>query len=116
MKDASFDELVMAIRTVSEGEVYVDSTAMRPVVEGYLRESETQQTPSKRERQILGLIVEGHRNREIAKELGISKKTVDRHRCNLMKKLDVHSFSALISVAVSMGISIFPEHKTPPPA
>ena len=116
LKDASFDELVMGIRTVLKGEVYVDPTALKPVVEGYLRGSRTRQSPSRRERQILDLIVEGHRTLEMAKELGISPKTVEKHRSNLMKKLDVHSSGDLITLALSKGIVMLPERETPPSA
>jgi DNA-binding NarL/FixJ family response regulator len=112
---------VIAIRAVLKGEVYVDPTALKPVVEGYLRWSKTRESPtkcelSKRQQQIVRLIVEGHRNLEIAKELGISLKTVEKHRSNLMKKLDVHSLADLITTAVSEGISMLPKRRTPPSA
>ncbi|MCB1390276.1 MAG: response regulator transcription factor [Rhodobacteraceae bacterium] len=55
---------------------------------------------SDRERQTLNLIVSGRSNREIADTLGISAKTVDRHRTNLMQKLDVHSVAQLIAYAL----------------
>ncbi len=56
-----------------------------------------------RERQILQLIVEGYKNREIAEYLHISLKTVESHRTNLMKKLDVHSVSELLQAARRQG-------------
>ncbi|MGP6089810.1 LuxR C-terminal-related transcriptional regulator [Antarctobacter jejuensis] len=59
---------------------------------------------SDRERQVLNLIVAGRSNKEIAEILGISAKTVDRHRTNLMQKLDVHSVAQLIAYALREGL------------
>lgn len=59
---------------------------------------------SDRERQTLNLIVSGRSNREIGETLGISAKTVDRHRTSLMKKLDVHSVAQLIAYALREGL------------
>lgn len=59
---------------------------------------------SSRERQVLNLIVMGQSNKEISAVLGISIKTVDRHRTNLMQKLDVHSVAQLISLALRQGL------------
>ncbi len=119
LKDATFDQLVKAIRTVLTGEVYLDPSALKRVLETYLRESKSarpRQILSNRERQIVHLIVKGRRTLEIAKGLGISRKTVDKHRSNIMKKLDVHSLAALITLAVSEGISTLPKRKTLPSA
>lgn len=57
-----------------------------------------------RERQTLNLIVSGQSNKEIAETLGISAKTVDRHRTSLMQKLDVHSVAQLIAYALREGL------------
>ncbi len=57
-----------------------------------------------RERQILNLIVAGQSNKEISRHLGISAKTVDRHRTNLMQKLDVHSVAQLIAYSLREGL------------
>ncbi|WP_323771249.1 response regulator transcription factor [Antarctobacter sp.] len=59
---------------------------------------------SDRERRTLNLIVAGRSNREIAEILGISAKTVDRHRTNLMQKLDMHSVAQLIAYALREGL------------
>ena len=56
-----------------------------------------------RERQILSLVASGNSNREIAGRLGVSQKTVDNHRTNLMRKLDVHSMAELLSYALREG-------------
>ena len=59
---------------------------------------------SSRERQVLNLVVMGQSNKEISEVLGISVKTVDRHRTNLMQKLDVHSVAQLIALALRQGL------------
>ena len=59
---------------------------------------------TRRERQVLKLIGEGHKNKEIADYLCISVKTVEKHRANLMKKLDLHSASALTAFAMEKGL------------
>ena len=57
-----------------------------------------------RETEVLKLIAEGYRNRQIADLLGISVKTVERHRANLMKKLDLHSGASLTAFALENGL------------
>jgi len=59
---------------------------------------------TQREREILKLIAEGYRNKEIAEDLCISVKTVEKHRANLMEKLDLHSIQALTTFALEKGI------------
>lgn len=68
-------------------------------------EAAPEQSPlSSHERQVLNLIVMGQSNKEISGILGISAKTVDRHRTNLMQKLDVHSVAQLIALALREGL------------
>jgi DNA-binding CsgD family transcriptional regulator len=55
---------------------------------------------TQREKEVLKLIGEGHRNKEIAKLLSISVKTVEKHRANIMRKLDLHNVSALTAYAI----------------
>lgn len=69
-----------------------------------LEQAPDQPKLSDRERQTLNLIVAGKSNKEIAETLGISAKTVDRHRTNLMQKLDVHSVAQLIAYALREGL------------
>jgi len=57
-----------------------------------------------REREVLKLIAEGHKNREIAVYLSVSIKTVEKHRSNLMKKLDLHNAPALTAYAIARGL------------
>jgi len=63
-----------------------------------------QDTLTQREREILKLIAEGNKNKEIAEYLCISQKTVEKHRTNLMKKLDLHNVAALTAFAMEKGL------------
>jgi DNA-binding NarL/FixJ family response regulator len=80
------------------------------VIEGYLEGREgvesgsAWKTLSQREREVLKLIAEGYKNKEIAKDLCISLKTVEKHRANLMKKLDLHNAAALTVYAMEKGL------------
>ena len=109
-KDASSNELMMAIRSVLMGKRYLCPSVSRVVIEGYLESRRTPEsttpwdTLTKREREILKLIAEGHKNKEIADYLCISVKTVEKHRANLMKKLDLHSAAALTAYAMERGL------------
>lgn len=108
LKDASAEELVMAIRSVLGGQRYLSPAVSQMVIEGYLAGRKTCESPwdtlTKREREILKLIAEGHKNKEIADYLCISVKTVEKHRANLMKKLDLHSAAALTAYAMERGL------------
>jgi DNA-binding NarL/FixJ family response regulator len=109
-KDASSNELVMAIKSILLGKRYLSPSVSNFVIEGYLESKRTSEptTPwdklTKREREILKLIAEGHKNKEIADYLCISVKTVEKHRANLMKKLDLHSAAALTAYAMERGL------------
>jgi DNA-binding NarL/FixJ family response regulator len=109
-KDASSNELMMAIRSVLMGKRYLCPSVSKVVIEGYLESRRTAEastpwdTLTKREREILKLIAEGHKNKEVADYLYISVKTVEKHRANLMKKLDLHSAAALTAYAMERGL------------
>jgi len=110
LKDATHSELVIAIKNVLIGKRYLDSGISKKVIEGYLEGKRTLKTKSPwdtltpREREILKLIAEGYKNKEIADYLFISLKTVEKHRSNLMKKLDLHSVAALTAFAIEKGL------------
>jgi DNA-binding NarL/FixJ family response regulator len=112
LKDATHDELIMAIRTVLDGKPYLSPGISQKVIEGYLNGKERcgMETPwdtlSQREREVLKLIAEGYKNKEIAGFLGISLKTVQKHRANLMKKLNLHNAAALTSFAMGKGLMV----------
>jgi len=106
LKDATHSELMMAIRNVLGGNRYISPGISEQLIEGYLEGKKTSkpvtawETLTQREREILKLIAEGHRNKKIADYLCISVKTVEKHRANLMNKLNLHSISALTALAL----------------
>jgi len=110
LKDATCDELVMAIHNVMAGKPYLSPGISEKVIEGYLEGKEDSlsvsswQKLSQREREVLKLIAEGYKNKEIAEDLCISLKTVEKHRANLMKKLDLHNAAGLTVYAVERGL------------
>jgi two-component system, NarL family, response regulator NreC len=110
LKYASHEELVSAIRTVVKGQPYISPAVSAVVLEGYLgvqkgfRIESPCQRLTEREREVLKLIAEGYKNRQMADLLHISVKTVERHRANLMKKLNLHSGPALATFAVEQGL------------
>jgi DNA-binding NarL/FixJ family response regulator len=110
LKDATHDELLMAIRQVLSGKRFLSPSVSGKVIEGYL-EGKKQGLPktqmgglTQREREVLKLIAEGHKNKEVADFLCISLKTVEKHRANLMRKLDLHNTSSLTLYAVEKGL------------
>jgi two-component system, NarL family, response regulator NreC len=110
LKDSTHVELLMAIRSVLDGKQYISPGISEKVIEGYLEGRKTLKTRTswetltQREREILKLIAEGYKNKEIAEDLCISPKTVEKHRANLMQKLDLHSTSALTALALEKGL------------
>jgi two-component system response regulator NreC len=109
LKDAAARELLGAIRSVHKGEVVLSPAITRLIVTDYLRwgdlsAQESSDGLTDRERQILQLIAEGYTNKQIAEILSISIKTVQAHRLNLMKKLDLHDRGELIKYAIQKKI------------
>ena len=107
LKDATQKELIAAAERVLSGKTYLSPDVADKVVSSYLQSSKHNQEPTtrwdmvtQRERQILKLIAEGHTNKSMADYLCISVKTVEKHRANLMKKLDLHNGSALTSLSL----------------
>ena len=110
LKDTTHSELVSAIRHVLSGKRYLSPGVSEKVIEGYLEEKRIVKTRTawdtltKREREILKLIAEGYKNKEIADYLCVSLKTVEKHRTNLMKKLDIHNVATLTAFAMEKGL------------
>ena len=110
LKDATHAELILAVQNVLAGKRYLSPAVSEKVIEGYLagKKGARAVTPwdslTNREREILKLVAEGYKNREIADYLCISLKTVEKHRDHLMKKLDLHSASALTAYAMEKGL------------
>ncbi len=110
LKDASHPELMMAIQTVLDGKRYLSPGISERIIQGYLEGRKREKpvsswdTLTRRERQVMKLIAEGYKNREIADYLCVSVKTVEKHRANLMQKLDLHNASALTALAMEKGL------------
>jgi DNA-binding NarL/FixJ family response regulator len=110
LKSSSHEELLIAIRAVLSGNSYVSPEISGKVLEGYLegretiRERSSWETLTQREREVLKLVGEGYQNKEIADYLCISVKTVEKHRANIMQKLDLHTASALTAYAIEKGL------------
>jgi DNA-binding NarL/FixJ family response regulator len=110
LKDSTHAELVMAVKKVLSGKHFISAEISEKVIEGYLEGKKTLKTHTTwetlthREREILKLIAEGYKNKEIANDLCISVKTVEKHRANLMQKLELHSTSALTKLAMEKGL------------
>lgn len=108
-KDAAVKDLMGALRTIHHGEAVLSPAITRLVVEDYLRWGDLEvnsvdSSLSRREREVLQLIAEGYTNKEIAEILCISIKTVQSHRGNLMRKLDLHDRGELIKYAIQKKI------------
>jgi DNA-binding NarL/FixJ family response regulator len=108
-KRAAPDDLVSAIKVVAEGNVFLYSTLarflMRDMAERAAAEpQESEDALTAREREVLTCIAEGMTNREIAESLVISIKTVERHRENIMAKLDMHNRVELVKYAIKKGL------------
>jgi DNA-binding NarL/FixJ family response regulator len=99
VKDARGAELVEAVRTVASGRQYFSERAQIPLDGGRLGKTPIERL-SAREREVLHRIVEGSTSVAIAKELSLSRKTVDTYRARLMVKLGVANRTALIRLAI----------------
>jgi two-component system, NarL family, response regulator NreC len=108
-KRAAPDDLLSAIRVVSRGQVFLYPSVAKMLVKDFVQRGGGESPPAHeqltpREREVLTYIAEGYTNREIADELSISPKTVDRHRENIMAKLDLHGRVALVKYAIEKGM------------
>ena len=109
LKSGTYKELLTALRTVFAGKVYLSREIAHLVTDQTMNGvSETIDQFSQlslREREVLQLIAQGNTSKEIANKQNISPRTVDIHRNNLKKKLDVHSIAGLTKVAISRGLT-----------
>jgi DNA-binding NarL/FixJ family response regulator len=107
-KNASAEDLFSAIDAVRTGESYLSPTVTQQVVDAIARPGERPSSAvsalTQREREVLKLIADGLSSKEIAVQLGVSLKTIESHRANLMDKLDIHKVSGLVRFAVRAGL------------
>lgn len=113
VKDSAFEELAQAVRTVMEGRPYLGAAITGSLVEDFVRQSSARertaasplQMLTAREQEVLRLLADGKRVKEIAQQLNISAKTVESHRQNIMDKLEIHSTIELTRYALREGLT-----------
>jgi two-component system response regulator NreC len=110
LKEGAVEELVSAIRSIYQDKSFLSPTISKTLIDAYLRKMETGKTETPfdlltdREREVLQLIAEGYTNREVAKALFISVKTVEAHRAHIMQKLNIHDIAKLVKYAIQKGL------------
>lgn len=108
LKDAATSELELAVRAVARGETYLTPTISKRVIDDYLMRTTGSQGPvdqlTKRQREILQLIAKGYTSKEMAQMLNLSPKTIETHRTQLMKQLDIHDVAGLVRYAIRVGL------------
>jgi len=115
LKRSVTEELLLAVRSASRGEPYLSPEISGIIVDDFLTHpvGTDQSSPfdqlTPREREVLQLIAEGHTNQGMAQLLNVSIKTVERHRANLMAKLDVHDVAGLTRIALEHGLIFIDE-------
>jgi two-component system secretion response regulator SsrB len=111
LKHSGSDTLLDAVNEVRAGRSYVDAALNVEQIDAMRKEPArtvagiAKATLTKRERQVLKLIAEGGRNRDIAQRLTISQKTVETHRLNMMQKLEAHNIAELVKWAHRLGMT-----------
>jgi two-component system response regulator NreC len=108
LKGASTDELLAALRLVNQGGVPIPRALSPKLLTDYLERAQkdvvsSYSTLSSREREILKLIYKGHTNKQIAEELFLSVRTVERHRSSIMRKAGLENRAELVAYAVRQG-------------
>ena len=122
LKSVSPDDLYSAVKAVNEGMAFFSPKISKIMLDGYLKRSvpgtniggdsdfSSYVGPlTVREREILQLVAEGKSHQQIADLLYISVRTVDTHRNNIMKKLDLHDTASLVTYAIKHGIAVIPK-------
>ena len=108
LKEAAAEELELAIKAVAQGKTYLSPSVSRTVVESYLQRAAGEEGPieqlTARQREVLQLIAEGKTTKEIAGTLGVSVKTVEAHRLQLMARLGIHDVPGLVRYAIRSGL------------
>jgi DNA-binding NarL/FixJ family response regulator len=108
VKGSAVSELEIAIRAVGRGETYLSPVVSKRVVEDYVSRTGGAADPldalTPRQREILQLVAEGSTSKDIAQRLGLSQKTIDTHRAQIMERLGVHDLAGLVRFAVRVGL------------
>ena len=108
VKNSASTDVHNAIDAVQSGASYLSPAITQQVVDAIARPGYSGPSGvsmlTEREREVLKLIAEGLSSKEIASDLGVSLKTIDSHRSNLMEKLDIHKVSGLVRFAIRAGL------------
>jgi len=109
LKEASIPEVAQAVREVAAGRRYLSQPLSERAIESYAEKAQAApldlyETLTSREREVLQLCAEGYSSTEMAARLGISPRTADTHRANLMRKLGLQRQNDLVRYAVRRGI------------
>jgi DNA-binding NarL/FixJ family response regulator len=106
LKTQAAVDIVQAIHTVVQGAIYLSPRITHTVVQAYLSGAALRPDPlTSREREIVQRIAEGQTTKEIAADLELSVKTVESHRINVMRKLDIHETATLVRYAIRRGLT-----------
>jgi len=108
-KGSSAADLIHAVREAASGRRYLSPPLSEPAIDAYMSKTrpaalDPYETLTTREREVMQLLAEGQTNSEIAERLFISARTVETHRANLMRKLSLRNYSALVRYALERGI------------
>lgn len=108
LKEAAEEELGLAIKAVTQGQTYLSPSVSRTVIDSYLRRTAGEKGPMEqltaRQSEVLQLLAEGRNTKEIASILGISSKTAEAHRSQIMDRLDIHDVAGLVRYAIRTGL------------
>lgn len=110
LKDSAEQDLINAVRVVSEGKAFFSPAISKMLVEDYMRQLEERKLEDSyellttREREVLQLLAEGKNNKDVANLLNLSLYTVETHRANIFQKLNLHSGAELILYAIRKGV------------
>ena len=97
--------LVEAIREVCAGNIYLGPGISKAVMTSVLNKTEDDEPLTARERQVLQLIAEGYTTKEVAHVMGITPRTGESHRANIMDKLNIHNAAGLVRYALKRGLT-----------
>jgi DNA-binding NarL/FixJ family response regulator len=107
LKDAAPLELEFALKAVTNGETYLSPKVSSHVIQSYVRPLDAEsglEALSPRQREILKAISRGRTTKQIAYDLGLSIKTIETHRAQIMDRLDIHDVAGLVRFAIRKGL------------
>ncbi len=108
LKGSAVAELEIAVRAVARGETYLSPAVSKHVMDDYVRRTGGATDPidalTPRQREVLQLVAEGNTSKDIADRLGVSFKTVEAHRAQIMERLGLHDVAGLVRFAMRMGL------------